>query len=605
MSESGYARRDVPSFERKFFESGEPFTRIGEGSLGGKAQGLVFINDILRAELDQEVFPTVDINIPTLAVVASDVFDAFMERNGLSEIAFSDAPDERIAHAFQRADLPVEVLGDLKALVDQVHSPLAVRSSSLLEDALFRPFAGVYETKMTPNNQPDPADRFRKLVEAIKFVYATTYFKAARDYIRSTDEDPQREKMAVIIQEVVGSRHGERFYPELSGVCRSYNFYPLGRTRPDEGVVNLALGLGKTIVDGGVTWAYSPARPNAPPPFASTRDLLKNTQTKFWAVNMGRPPEFDPTAEAEYLIQADLSAAEYDGTLHALASTYDASSDRLSPGAGIPGPRALNFAPLLDLKRYPLNEIVKTMLSACERALDGAVEIEFAMTFPPPRGRGRARLGFLQVRPMVVSEERVEITAQEMARPDVLAASDRVMGNGVNRSIRDAVYVKPESFEARHTPRIAAELERLNRPLLAENRPYLLLGFGRWGSSDPWLGIPVKWGQICGARVIVEATLPNMTVELSQGSHFFHNISSFQVSYFSVNHHKRPGIDWAWLDGQEIVAETDYVRHVRWEKPLLVKVDGRTGRGAIWCGPETTDSTDPAGPKAERAEEDR
>jgi hypothetical protein len=388
--------------------------------------------------------------------------------------------------------------------------------------------------------------------------------------------------MAVIIQEVVGTHHGERYYPHVSGVCRSYNFYPLGRTRPEDGVVNLALGLGKTIVDGGVTWAYSPARPHAPPPFGSVKELLKNTQTKFWAVNMGRPPEFDPTAEAEYLIEADLTKAEYDGTLDCLASTYDAASDRLSPGMGVRGPRALNFAPLLELKRYPLNDIIRKMLSACERALEGPIEIEFAMTFPPRGGDDRARVGFLQVRPMVVSEERVEITDEELQRADLLTASGRVMGNGVNQSIRDAVYVKPESFDPKHTPQIAAQLEQFNMPLLADERPYLLIGFGRWGSSDPWLGIPAKWGQICGARVIVEATLPNMVVELSQGSHFFHNITSFQVSYFSVDHHRRPGIDWDWLDAQEPVAETDLIRHVRLPDPLLVKVDGRTGRGAIW-----------------------
>ncbi|MDY7107717.1 MAG: PEP/pyruvate-binding domain-containing protein [Planctomycetota bacterium] len=582
MIERGDASREIPPFDRTFFESGEAFTRIGGGSIGGKAHGLVFIRDILEGDLEPGAFPSVRVNIPTLTVVGADVFEAFMQRNGLEEIAFSDAPDERIAHAFQRADLPTEVLGDLKALIDQVHSPLAVRSSSRLEDALFRPFAGVYATKMTPNNQPDPALRFRRLVEAIKFVYASTFFKAARSYIRSTDEDPRQERMAVIIQEVVGARHGDRYYPDVSGVCRSYNFYPLGRTRPEDGVVDLALGLGKTIVDGGVTWCYSPARPQAPPPFGSVKELMKNTQTKFWAVNMGRPREVDPTAEEEYLVQADLAAAEYDGTLPHVASTYDAASDRLVLGTAGRGPRAINFAPLLELKRYPLNDIIRRMLSACERALDGPVEIEFALTFPHPGGADTARVGFLQVRPMVVSEERVEITEQELRRPDLVTASRRVMGNGVNRSVCDVVYVKPESFDASLTPRIAAQLEQFNTPLLAEGRPYLLIGFGRWGSSDPWLGIPAKWGQICGARVIIEATLPNMIVELSQGSHFFHNISSFQVSYFSVDHQRGPGIDWAWLDARPRVAETDLVRHVRLEEPLLVKVDGRTGRGAVW-----------------------
>jgi hypothetical protein len=496
--------------------------------------------------------------------------------------AQSDLPDDRIANAFQQSQLPEEIVGDLKALMDEVHQPLAVRSSSLLEDALFRPFAGVYETKMTPNNQPDPTARFRKLVEAIKFVYASTYFRSARNYIRATDRSIRDEKMAVIIQEVVGRRHDDRFYPELSGVCRSYDFYPGMHSRREDGVVNLALGLGKTIVEGDPTWTYSPGRPKAPPPFESVVDTLKNTQTKFWAVNMGRPPAYDPIRETEYLVRLDLSAAEYDDTLAFVASTHDADSGRLSPGVARSGARALTFAPLLELETYPLNRLIKTMLTMCERALDVKVEIEFAMTLPGPGGAENARLGLLQVRPMVVSDEQVALTAEDMSGPNVLVASSRVMGNGTDSTIQDVVYVKPESFEARYTRAIARELEQVNAALLTAGRPYLLIGFGRWGSSDPWLGIPVNWGDICGAKAIVEATLPDMIVELSQGSHFFHNISSFHVSYFSVRHQAVPGIDWDWLNAQPAESETTYLRHVRLDDALVVKVDGRAGRGAIW-----------------------
>jgi len=582
MIERSFQTREIPPFDRRFFEAQEPFTRIGTGDLGGKARSLVFIRDILAARLGGGAFKGINLDVPRATVLATDVFDAFMQSNGLREIAFSDASDARIADAFQKADLPDEVLGDLAALTEKACTPLAVRSSSLLEDALLHPFAGVYETKMTPNNQPDASVRFRKLVEAIKFVYAATYFRAAKSYIRATDEDPRREKMALVIQEVAGARHHDRFYPHVSGVCRSYNFYPSGRARPEEGVVNLALGLGKTIVDGGRTWSYSPARPKAPPPFASMEDLLRETQTAFWAVNMGRSSRHGPNAETEYLLKGDLAAAESDGTLQYVASTYDAASDRLSPGTGFCGPRAVNFAPLLELEHYPLNDVIQALRCACEQAMGTEVEIEFAVTFPTPQRPGPARLALLQVRPMMVSNERVEMTADETGRADLLLASDRVMGNGTDQAIRDVVYVKPQSFESRHTRAIAGELERLNAPLLACGRRYLLIGFGRWGSCDPWLGIPVHWGQICGARAIVEATLPNMCVQPSQGSHFFHNISSFQVSYFALNHHRRPAVDWAWLDAQEVAADTPFVRHVRLRHPLLMKVDGRTGRGAIW-----------------------
>jgi hypothetical protein len=583
MTRSGFGRREVPLFDRNFFRSPESVTRIGEGELGGKARGLVLIRDL---PFEASRFPSVEIFVPKMVVIATDVFDAFLQRNDLRDTAGSDLPDGRMAEDFLRAEFPSETLGDLRALVEEVHTPLAVRSSSLLEDALFRPFAGVYETKMVPNNQPDADTRFRKLVEAIKFVYASTYFRNAKSYLRATEQNSSDEKMAVIIQEVVGDRYGERFYPNVAGVGRSYNFFPSKGVDPRDGVVNLALGLGKTIVDGGVSWIFSPKRPKAPPPFGTTREILRQTQLDFWAVNMGEPPAYDPTTETEYLVKADLAAADYDDTLSGVASTYDAQRDRLVPGTGIAGPRVVDFAPLLSHSDLPVNDVIRELLSVGEHVLDEAVEIEFALSLPR-KGRGGAHFGFLQLRPMLVSEEEVEVGDDELARPDLLLASDRVMGNGALETILDVVYVKPEPFESRFTPQIATELEQLNRPLLEQTRPYLLIGFGRWGSSDPWLGIPVKWGQIAGARVIVESTLPGMDVEPSQGAHFFHNIISFQVCYLCVRHEKKAGmvsrsVDWEWLDRRPSVTETDHVRHVRLEKPLTIKVDGRSGRGAVW-----------------------
>jgi len=586
MPDDPRAAGDVPRFDRHFFDGRERFTAIGGGSVGGKAAGLLRMRDVLAARFDAARFPGVDVTIPTLTVLATEMFDRFMADNGLHGLTRSDASDERIALGFQQADLPVELVGDLRALVKQVRTPLAIRSSSLLEDALYRPFAGVYETKMIPNDHPDPDVRFRKLVEAIKFVWASTFFADAKRYVRATDHTIDDEKMAVVIQEVVGRRHRERFYPDVSGVARSYSFYRFGHARPEEGVLSLALGLGKTIVDEGVAWNCSPAHPKASPPYASIDELLDQAQRAFWAINMGKPPAHNPIAETEYLVRASVEDAEADGALRYVASTFDPRSDRLSPGTGAKGLRVLNFAPLLVLEEFPLVAVVRELVAACEAALDAVVEIEFAATFEGAPDY-RARIGFLQVRPMVVSAAAVEVTDADLASPDTIVASEAVMGNGVVEGLADVVYVRPDTFEARHTAAIAAELAEVNAALTAEGRPYLLVGFGRWGSSDPWLGIPATWGSVAGARAIVEASLPTMNVELSQGSHFFHNISSFEVSYFSVRHDGSGRIDWAWLDRQPKIQETGFVRHVRLARPLTVRVDGRTGRGVVTAAGST------------------
>src|ERR1039457_6816525 len=475
---------ELPVFDRKFWDGTFRCTQIGSGSLGGKAKGLVFIKDLLAKRINASSFSDVDINVPTMAVIATDCFDQFIAQNRLAALPFEEMPDDRIAQAFQKCDLPVELLGDLRALNVQVKTPLAVRSSSLLEDALNRPFAGVYATKMIPNNQFDVDTRFRLLVEAIKFVYASTYFREARDYIKTTGRDPSEEKMGVIIQEVVGRRHGDRFYPDVSGVARSYNFYPSGPARPEDGVASLALGLGKTIVDGGVSWTFSPAYPKNPPPFGSVQELLRGTQTEFWAVNMGKPPAYDPVSETEYLVRAGLKDAEADGVLRFLASTFDPSRDRVIPGLGTNGPRILDFAPLLVWEQSSLNEVIKTLLKAADETMGANVEIEFAVTIRADRDEAlRARLGFLQVRPMVVSEQSVEVTVEDLADPHAIVASEMVMGSGVTDDIHDIVFVRPENFSVMQTPAIAQQLDVINRQLSEQHRPFSLIGFGRWGSS--------------------------------------------------------------------------------------------------------------------------
>lgn len=570
----------MAKFDRKFFDTNTEFTTIGKGSLGGKAQGLVNISNILNQRFESDQFPEISVSIPRMTVLTTEVFDEFMTQNKLYDLAYSDEADHRIAHAFINSDFPARIIGDLYALISEVKLPLAIRSSSLMEDALYEPFAGIFSTKMTPNNQFDTEARFHKLIEAIKFVYASTFFKDAKDYFMATEHSLQDEKMAVIIQEVVGRRFRDRFYPEISGVARSYNFYPTGTARPEEGIISLALGLGRTIVDDGVAWNYSPAYPRATPPYSNIGELMNQSQHHFWAINLAKMNHYDPVKETEYLLKFDTSAAEEDKSLKYVCSTYDPGSDRVYPGVSPTGTKIINFAPILQIEQFPLNELVKKLLHIAEESLQTPVEIEFALTIDSSDDT-KARFGFLQVRPMVVSREVVEISDEEMSGDEILVASESVLGNGSIDTLTDIVYVKPESFQAKNTRQIASEIERINQKLRENKTSCVLIGFGRWGSSDPWLGIPASWGQISTAKVLVESTLPDMNVDLSQGSHFFHNLSSFRISYFAVKHTAQHKINWDWLSRQQAADETKFVKHIKLLSPLQVKVDGRSSRGVI------------------------
>lgn len=569
----------LPEFDHDFFEKDKDFTCIGKGALGGKAAGLYFIKKTLDEKINHSDFPQIDIRIPKMTVVRTEVFDAFMERNSLYDIAHSDAPDEKIADAFIKADMPPEVLGSLRFLISGVTRPLAVRSSSLLEDARYEPFAGIYATKMISNSQPQINDRFAKLLEAVKYIYASTFFGISKKYCNATSNSLKEEKMGVIIQEVVGRKGYERFYPEVSGVARSYNYYPSGRNKPEQGVVNLALGLGKTIVDGGICWSYSPAFPKSPPPFADPVDQTKKSQNEFWAVNMDGNIKYDPINETEFLSKYNLPDADYDSSLEHIASTFIASSNKITIGIGNDGPRVINFAPLLSMNEYKFNDFVKVLLKLCEDAYKTPVEIEFAMTFD--KKAECLNFGFLQVRPMVVSSENIEISDEEMTGEHIIAASDKAMGNGTVDNIYDVIFVKPELFNKKDTPKIASEIREINKKFNSNKKSYLLIGFGRWGSSDPWLGIPVEWGDISGAKVIVESTLYGMNVELSQGSHFFHNITSFGVKYLSLNYDGKFNINWNLLNEQSVIEDKGFIKHIRFKNSLNIKLDGRKGKGII------------------------
>ena len=571
----------LPVFSRGTWEAGEVVSRIGRGDIGGKATGLVLMADALLGQSGADAFPEFQVAIPRMVVLPTGMFDAFMELNGLRELALSGASDSRIAQAFQKATLPPEYLGDLRDFISQVTSPLAVRSSSLLEDALNHPFAGVYATKMIPNNQPDVDTRFQKLVEAIRFVYASTYFRSAQSYFQGAKLDHASEKMALIVQEVVGNRHRDLFYPRMSGVARTFNYYPSGGAKPTDGVVNLALGLGRQIVDGELSWSYAPPLPAAPPPFNSVRDRMYNTQTTFWAVNMGTPPPPDPMGETEFLLNPNLTRAEEDGVLDHLVSTYDPRSDRMRLGMGTQGPRILDFGPLLVGETLPFNQLIRRILPLAERTAGCPVELEFAVDRDPS---GQHRLCLLQMRAMVTPQGETRVSPLELTAPGVVLASEFGLGHGVKNDICDIVFIKPDDFQLSKTGAIAQEVEKINNSLLTAGRPYLLIGFGRWGSADPWLGVPVDWGQISGARVIVEASFRELNPDPSQGSHFFHNLISFGVFYLTVRGRGSSRVDWEWLNRQTTVQETKYLKHVGLSRPLLVRMDGLAGLGVVSTG---------------------
>ncbi len=571
----------INPFNRDFYDESNDFTFIGKGQFGGKAGGLAKIRNKLLSYGDEEKDLKFEISIPRTIVITTQYFDEFLKQNNLYKVALSEQSDERIAHHFLNSELPVRLSGDIRGLIEKMKLPLAIRSSSLLEDSLNIPLAGVYETKMIPNNHPDPDVRFKKLVEAIKFIYSSTFFINAKTYLKSTGKDINEEKMGVIIQEVVGQQHHNRFYPNISGVAKSYNFYTSGHSEPEDGVVSLALGLGKSIVDGGNSWDYCPIYPDAPPPFNSANDLLKQSQTEFWAVNMGEIKTYDPIKETEYLIQLSINDAEYDNSLSKIASTYNYESDRFDIGVANKGARLINFAPILQSKLLPVNDLIIDILKLCESHFNSDVEIEFAISLGQSIS-DKNKFSLLQVRPMATFSNPVDTEKESWSPETVLTAGDNILGNGEKDNIRDIVYVMPETFNLKNTREIASEIAMVNRTLVNENENYTLIGFGRWGSSDPWLGIPVTWGEISGAEVIIESSLASVFVDMSQGSHFFHNISNLGIFYFSISTKSRIPIDWDWLGQQEIKWKGKYIRHIKLKSPMKIKVDGRKSEGVIF-----------------------
>jgi len=563
-----------------FKPSESSFLRIGSGSLGGKARGLAFVRHLLRKSRMTRRFPGVRISVPPAVVLATDVFDQFVAENNLLDFALRCEDDAEIQRKFLAAPLSTSLNEDLKSFLAEVSHPLAVRSSSLLEDSQYQPFTGVYETFMLGNQQADPDARLAALSEAIRRVYASTFSRHAKAYVRATPYRLEEEKMAVILQQVVGTRHGERFYPDFSGVVRSRNFYPVPPMTFEDGIAAVALGLGRAVVDGGKCLTFCPRYPRNLVQFSSVEDILANSQSEFWGL------ELNGTAEGRlghwHERRFGLDAAESDGTLRAVASTYSKDNHAVYDGVSRPGSRIVTFAPMLKHGTFPLAEILDDLVRAGEDALGNPVEIEFAVRLPQQAGQA-AEFGFLQIRPLALARDTEDLALDDVRPEQLICQSNKVLGNGRIENLHDVIVVDSQRFERSRSQEVATAVARLNRLLSEENRPYLLIGVGRWGSTEPWLGIPVEWDEISGARVIVEAGFRDFRVTPSQGSHFFQNLTAFQVGYFTVNPDAGEGsVDWQWLAEQPVMEEEGCVRHLQFAEPIRVLMNSRTSQGVIF-----------------------
>jgi len=566
------------------FDPDADFVKVGKGSLGGKARGLAFISTQLKDHPGlQEKFKGIDIQVPKSLVLSTEGFDAFVGENSLMELATADLADGKIARLFLAAKLPDWLRSSLESFVHHCRYPLAVRSSSLLEDAQFQPFAGIYETYMLPNNHPREAVRLEQLTAAVKMVYASTYYETPKAYARNTIHRLEDEKMAVLVQQLTGAPWGGLFYPAISGVAQSYNFYPIGHMKPDEGIAHIALGLGKTVVEGGISLRFSPRYPQLLPQFSTIDDILKNAQRFFYALKMTTEPIDFMAAGDPGLVKLEIGEAADHPAVRYLCSAYFPEEHRIREGAGSKGYPVLTFANVLKHQSFPLAQLLIEILDIGRRGMGCPVEIEFAVNLLPADG-GRPSFDVLQIRPMGVSRYQgdVEISAKDVAA--AICYSSMALGNGVNREIADVVFVDLEQFDPARTLDIAAEIGRLNGRLVRHKRKYLLIGPGRWGSADRWLGIPVAWQDISGVGAMIETATETLNAAPSYGSHFFHNITSFGISYLTIGDNQEDFIDWQWLHSQPLAGQTTHLKHVELETPLTIKIDGKKSKAVILPG---------------------
>ncbi len=570
----------VAVFDRGKFDRYAHFARIGDGSLGGKGRGLAFLDNIIKTHPELNQFPGATVRIPKTVVLCTDIFDQFMENNNLYPLALSDAPDEEILAQFLKAQLPDSYIADFFTFFDATNSPIAIRSSSLLEDSHYQPFAGIYSTYMIPR-LTDRQEMLRMLAAAIKAVYASVFYHDSKAYMTATSNVIDQEKMAVILQEVVGKDYGGRFYPNISGVLRSLNYYPIGEETAEDGIASLALGLGKYIVDGGQTLRVSPYHPDQVLQMSDLEIALRETQTRFYALDTSYDGLDFKVDDGFNILNLRVKEAYKDGALNYIASTYDPDDQIIREGLYETGRKIISFDGVLKQGVFPLPELMQMAMKYGSQAMRRPVEIEFACDLNADK---TGDFCLLQIRPIVDAKQELVEDVAALPEDSCLLKTGNSLGHGISEDVHDVVYVKwDDNFSAANNPQIAMDIEQMNRRFLAEGKQYILIGPGRWGSSDPWLGVPVKWPAISAARVIAEIALPGYRVDPSQGTHFFQNLTSFGVGYFTIDTNRAGGgtVRKEVLDAMDAVDETAYVRHVRFDKPLRVMMDGKKQVGAV------------------------
>ena len=571
----------VLDFDAKNLDIDTEFCKIGSGSLGGKARGLAFMNTLVHQHADiQEKHPNVKIRVPQTMVLTVDQFERFVEINALHDLAKQDGPDEAVADAFVGAQLPSRLVEQLRAYLTHFTYPLAVRSSSLLEDAQYRAYAGLYNTYMLANDHDDPDCRLAQLVNAVKMVFASTYFSGPKAFSKRVGHRIEEEKMAVIIQELAGKQYNGFFYPAISGVAQSFNYYPFAQMKPQDGVAAIALGLGKSVMSGESSLRFSPKYPNLLPDRSRLEDLLNNSQRFFYSVKMGTATCQLGVDDSATLVRREVYDALGEWPVRSLCSTYILEENRIRDSFNAAGSPVVTFHPVLKYGSFPLAGLLMELLHVAEQGMGSAVEMEFCINL----GNGPADGEFviLQLRPMGAREElmRIEIGAHEIAKSFV--HSRQAFGNAVVRDMQDIVFVNPQKFDPARTMEIAKDIGWLNAQLISQNRKFLLIGPGRWGSADPWLGIPVRWEDICGVGAIVETDHPHMRPEPSQGSHFFHNITTLGINYLTISNSTGGNISWQWIADQPRVIETGQIALIRTQRPFVLKVDGKQSLAVIY-----------------------
>ena len=572
----------VIEFDEEALRGEQSIVSLGSGNLGGKGRGLLFANTLIYNLHFADIITDhrLRITTPRTAVIGADEFDVFVERNNLIETVETETDYQKVKEAFLQGELSYSLARRLKTYLKYIETPIAVRSSSLCEDSSLLPFSGVFDTYLLPNNSPDPNVRLQQLCEAVRLVYASLYSPEAREYFRAIHYDIRKEKMAIVLQEVAGRRHGQYFYPDISGTAQSNNYYPVAYMQPEDGFAACAVGLGKYVVEGGKSFRFSPKYPALET--LSPQDQYKNSQTKFIALDLNNDhPNLLQNGEMAAMAELDISVAEAHGTLRHCASVYTAD-DRIEPGLGTPGPRVINFANILRYEYVPLAKMIGSTLDLVKEAMGMPVEIEFAVDLSHEPDKPSS-FYLLQVKPIVEMKTDFELAPDSIDPEQTILYSSKTMGNGQIDHITDVIYVDVNSFDKTDTIAIAAEIDQLNKLMIAENREYILIGPGRWGSRDRFIGIPVTWTQISSAKVIVEVGLPDLPLDPSLGSHFFHNVISMHVGYFSIPcDFSTDFVRWEILEKQKMIHQTKYARHVRFEQPLCVQMDGKNRRAAIF-----------------------